>query len=52
MVAWLSAESALVLAAMGHREAAKSALDKSREHRMVDPFDDADMDYTTSIVYS
>ncbi len=50
-VAWLTAESALALAAMGHREAAESAIKKTREHRMSSLFDEADLDYGTSNVY-
>jgi hypothetical protein len=49
--AWLLAESALASAAMGHREAAKSAIKKAREHRMSSLFDEADLDYGTSNVY-
>ena len=50
-MAWLLAESALALAAMGHREAAESAIRKAREHRMSSVFDEADLDYGTSNVY-
>lgn len=50
--AWLTAESALPLAAMGQREAAQRAIATAREQfRTADMFDDADMDYLIACVY-
>lgn len=48
---WLTAESALPLAAMGHPEAAKTAIKSAREHPPVDPFDAADMDFLSACIY-
>jgi transcriptional regulator with XRE-family HTH domain/tetratricopeptide (TPR) repeat protein len=48
---WLTAESALPLAAMGHTDAAKAAIKTAREHPLVDPFDSADMDFLTACIY-
>ncbi len=49
--AWLHAETALPLAAMGQHDAALSAISNARQHPLTDPFDQADMDFTTSLVY-
>jgi tetratricopeptide (TPR) repeat protein len=49
--AWLNAESAVALAAMGHRDKADRAIKTAREQPMSNVFDDADMDYRTSCVY-
>ncbi len=50
-VAWLHAETATPLAAMGLHDDALAAIKRAREHELTDPFDAADMDYTTSCVY-
>lgn len=50
--AWMEAESALPLAAMGHRDAAVRAISHAREHQLSDPFDQADMDGLTSSIYT
>ncbi|MGH3921516.1 MAG: helix-turn-helix domain-containing protein [Pseudonocardiaceae bacterium] len=49
--AWLTGESAIPLAAMGHRDAAVKAISVARENPMASDFDDADMDYLTAAVY-
>lgn len=50
-VAWLHAETAAPLAAMGLRDEALVAIKRAREHELTDPFDVADMDFTASCVY-
>jgi hypothetical protein len=49
--AWMEAESALPLAAMGHADAAVRAVSHARDHELSDPFDQADMDGLTSSIY-
>lgn len=49
--AWLNVESARVLAAMGHSEAAERSLKVAREWRPATAYDIADMDCVTSYVY-
>ncbi|MDQ3763517.1 MAG: helix-turn-helix transcriptional regulator [Actinomycetota bacterium] len=49
--AWLNVESARVLAAMGHPDAAERSLKAAREWQPATAYDDADMDCVTSYVY-
>lgn len=49
--AWLNVESARVLAAMGHNEAAERALKTAREWQPATAYDVADMECVTSYVY-
>jgi hypothetical protein len=49
--AWLNVESARVLAAMGHDDAAERSLKTAREWRPATAYDVADMDCVTSYVY-
>jgi transcriptional regulator with XRE-family HTH domain len=49
--AWLNVESARVLAAMGHSEAAERSLKTAREWRPATAYDVADMECVTSYVY-
>jgi transcriptional regulator with XRE-family HTH domain len=50
-VAWLTAESGVAYAAMGHRFEAEKALRIAREHRLSNTFDEADMDYAAAEAY-
>jgi transcriptional regulator with XRE-family HTH domain len=49
--AWLNVESARVLAAMGHSDAAERSLKTAREWRPATAYDVADMECVTSYVY-
>ncbi|MEO7193738.1 MAG: helix-turn-helix transcriptional regulator [Pseudonocardiaceae bacterium] len=50
-LAWLHGESAIAWAAMGDRDAAVRAISTAREWQPTTAFDDADMEYATSLVY-
>jgi tetratricopeptide (TPR) repeat protein len=50
-IAWLHAETAFPLAALGQHDAARSAISKARQQPLADPFDVADLDYATSNVH-
>lgn len=49
--AWINIESARVLAAMGHRDAADHSLKKAQEWQPATAYDAADMECVTSYVY-
>jgi transcriptional regulator with XRE-family HTH domain len=49
--AWLHAESARALAAMGHSKAAERSLKTAREWQPANTYDDADMEHGASSVY-
>ncbi|MGH3829069.1 MAG: hypothetical protein ACRDRS_01245 [Pseudonocardiaceae bacterium] len=50
-LAWLHGESAIAWAALGDRDAAVRAISTAREWQPTTAFDDADMEYATSLVY-
>lgn len=51
MTAWLNVESALMLAPMGHSDAAEQSLKTAREWQPATAYDDADMECAASYVY-
>jgi hypothetical protein len=51
ITAWLNVESALMLAPLGHSEAAERSLKTAREWQPATAYDDADMECAASYVY-